>query len=427
MPFTPNRRFKRDPRLIAGAEGMHYITTDGHRLLDGTAGLWCVNAGHAQPQIVAAIQDQAAALDYVPNFGLGHESAFTLARRLADLAPSPLDRVFFSNSGSEAVDTALKIALAYQRARGQGTRQRLIGRERSYHGVGFGGLSVAGLGYNRRQFGLLLPGVDHLPHPHDSIAEKFLRDEPEQGAEAAEALERRILLHDPSTIAAVIVEPVSGAPGVLAPPKGYLQRLRAICDRYDILLIFDEVICGFGRLGAAFAAERFGVVPDMMTMAKGLTNGVVPMGATVVRRDIYEAVVTGSSEHSSELAHGYTYSGHPLACAAALATMDVHAALDLAGRTRALSSQWANAAHALRELPYVNGIRTIGLLAAIDLDSDQSAPGRRAYDCFRHCFDRGVLIRTGGDMIVLSPPLIIGPEEIEQLFASIAAALRTIA
>ncbi|HEY8368135.1 MAG TPA: aspartate aminotransferase family protein [Thermodesulfobacteriota bacterium] len=425
MPFTANRRFKRNPRFLAGAEGMYYLLPDGRRVLDGIAGLWCVNAGHCRAPIVRAIQEQAARLDYASSFDLGHPGAFELAKRLARLAPHDLDHVFFTSSGSEAVDTALKIALAYHRARGEGTRQRLVGRERSYHGVGFGGISVAGIGNHRKQFGVLLPGVAHLPHTHDPARNAFSRGQPEWGAHLADHLERIVALNDASTIAAVIVEPVAGSGGILVPPKGYLERLRELCDRYGILLIFDEVITGFGRLGAAFAAERFGVLPDMITCAKALTNGAVPMGAVLVRRGIYDAFMNGP-EQVVELFHGYTYSAHPLACAAALAALDVYAGERLFERARDLEPVWEAAAHALRGSPHVVDIRTIGLLAAIELEPVAGAPGRRAYECARRCFERGVLVRPLGESLAISPPLVIERAEITRIFETIAEALRQI-
>jgi beta-alanine--pyruvate transaminase len=382
------------------------------------AGLWCVNAGHGRTRIVEAIRKQAGELDFAASFNLGHPLAFDFARRLAELTPAGLDRIFFTNSGSEAVDTALKIALAYQRARGQGTRTRLIGRERAYHGVGFGGVSVGGIVKNRMSFGPLLTGVDHLPHTHDPARNAFSRGQPEHGADLADALERIVALHDASNIAAVIVEPVAGSTGVLIPPQGYLQRLRAICDKHDLLLIFDEVITGFGRTGAAFAAERFGVRPDMITMAKGLTNAAVPAGAVAVDRRIYDSML----EHADapiELFHGYTYSGHPLACAAGLATLDVYAEEGLFARAAEMSGYWADALHSLKDARHVIDVRNLGLIGGVELEPRPCEPTARALAAFETCFDRGVLVRVTGDIIALSPPLIIETGQIDQIVDTI--------
>ncbi|MFA5685104.1 MAG: aspartate aminotransferase family protein [Lysobacteraceae bacterium] len=424
MPFTANRQFQRRPRMLVSAHGMHYRSDDGRELLDGTAGLWCCNAGHARAPIIEAIARQAATLDYAPNFQVGHPLAFELAGRLAELAPEPLKHVFFGNSGSEAVDTALKIALAYHRLRGEGQRTRFIGREKGYHGVGFGGISVGGLANNRKWFGPLLP-ADHLRHTLDIERNAFRRGLPAHGAELADDLERLIALHDASTIAAVIVEPVAGSAGVILPPVGYLERLRQICDRHGILLIFDEVITGFGRVGKAFASQRLGVVPDMMTTAKGLTNGCVPMGATFVSRAIHEAFMDGP-EAAIELFHGYTYSGHPLAAAAGLAALDVYLDEGLFERAIALEEHWTQALHAgLRGLANVIDIRTIGLVAGIELAARGGAPGARAFETFQRCFhDHDLLIRVTGDIIALSPPLIIEPDHIEQIVARLAEAIR---
>ncbi|NRT56019.1 aspartate aminotransferase family protein [Sphaerotilus uruguayifluvii] len=426
MPFTANRQFKQAPRQLVRAEGMHYWTDDGRQVLDGVAGLWCVNAGHGRPRIVRAIQEQAAELDYAPPFQMGHPKAFELAGRLAELAPAGLDRVFFTNSGSESVETALKIALAWQRLRGQGSRTRLIGRERGYHGVNFGGMSVGGIVGNRKMFGTLLGGVDHLRHTHDPARNAFTVGQPAHGAELADDLERLVALHDASTIAAVIVEPVAGSTGVLIPPQGYLQRLREICDRHGIVLIFDEVITGFGRTGQPFAAQTYGVTPDIITTAKGVTNGCVPMGAVFVRRGIHDDFMQGP-EHLIEFAHGYTYSAHPLACAAGLATLDTYAEEGLLTRAAALEGQFAEALHGLRGLPHVIDIRNTGLVGGIELASRPGDPGRRAFDVFLDCFAQGVLIRTTGDTIALSPPLIISPEQIGRLVEAIATALRRVA
>ena len=415
MPFTPNRSFKKNPRMISRAKDMFYYTPEGRAVMDGTAGLWCSNAGHNRAPIVEAIQKQAAELDYAPAFQFGHPKAFSVASRIAALAPADLDHVFFANSGSEAVDTALKIAIAYQRAIGQGTRTRLIGRERGYHGVGFGGISVGGIVSNRKQFGTLLAGVAHLPHTYSREHQAFTRGEPEWGAHLADELERIVTLHDASTVAAVIVEPMAGSTGVLPPPKGYLPKLRAICDRHGILLIFDEVISGFGRLGHAFAAERYGVVPDVIAFAKGVTSGAVPMGGVIVRKPIYDAFMTGP-EHMMELFHGYTYSAHPLACAAALATLDVYRDEDLFARSKALEPAWAEAIHGLRGLPNVLDIRTVGLVGAIDLASRLDAVGARAYEAMDRAFrEQDLMIRITGDTIALTPPLIVSEAQIGEI------------
>jgi beta-alanine--pyruvate transaminase len=423
MPFTANRQFKAAPRLFVAAKGLHYTTADGRKVLDGTAGLWCCNAGHGHPKIVAAIQAQAAEMDYSPAFQMGHPKAFELASRVAGLAPGDLDHVFFTNSGSEAVDTALKIAIAYHRLRGEGTRTRLIGRERGYHGVGFGGMSVGGLANNRKCFGPLLGGVDHLPQTYDLEKQAFSRGEPDWGAHLGDALERLVALHDASTIAAVIVEPVACSAGVLVPPKGYLKRLREICSKHGILLIFDEVITGFGRLGSNFAADYFDVLPDLVTIAKGLTSGAVPMGAVIARKTIYDAFMTGP-EHVIELFHGYTYSGHPLACAAGLAALDVYAEEGLFGNARALAPYWQEAAHGLKGLPHVIDIRNLGLIAAIELAPIAGQPAKRAFDTFLRAYQIGLLVRTSGDIIALSPPLTITKATIDEIFGKLTQALK---
>jgi beta-alanine--pyruvate transaminase len=426
LPFTPNRAFKRAPRLIARAKDMHYFTTDGRAVLDGTAGLWCCNAGHNRDPIVAAIQNQAAELDYAPAFQFSHPKAFELANRLAALAPGDLEHVFFCNSGSEAADSALKIALAYHNVRGQGSRTRLIGRERGYHGVGFGGISVGGIVNNRKFFGALLAGVDHLPHTYNREQQAFTKGEPDWGAHLADELDRLVALHDASTIAAVIVEPMAGSTGVLPPPKGYLERLRAICDKHGILLIFDEVITGFGRLGHAFAAERYGVLPDMITFAKGVTSGAVPLAGVIVRKGIYDAFMNGP-EHAIELFHGYTYSAHPLACAAGLATLDLYRQEGLFERARKLEPLFADAAMGLKGLPHVLDIRTIGVVAGIDLASRPDAVGKRAYEAMEKAFvDEDLMIRIAGETIALSPPLTITESEIGELFLKLARVLKTL-
>jgi beta-alanine--pyruvate transaminase len=424
MPFTANRQFKARPRLLVAADGMYYTSADGRRILDATAGLWCVNAGHCRRPIVAAVQAQVARLDYATAFQMGHPAEFELATRLAALAPGDLDHVFFGNSGSEAVDTALKIALAYHRLRGEGARTRLIGRERGYHGVGFGGISVGGIGGNRKSFGPLLPGVDHLPHTHLPERNAFSKGEPAYGAHLADELERIVALHDASTIAAVIVEPVAGSTGVLIPPQGYLKRLREICDRHGIVLIFDEVITGFGRLGASFAADHFGVQPDLMTVAKGLTNGTVPMSAVLVRKHIHDAFMDRTPPGAIELYHGYTCSGHPLACAAALATLDVYRDEALFERAAALADYWQEAAHALRGTRHVIDIRNIGLVAGIELEPRPDAPGARGMEVYLQCFERDLLVRSTGDVIALSPPLIVAREEIDRMFTILGEVLR---
>ena len=427
MPFTANRAFKKKPRMVTGAKDMHYLTADGRKVLDGAAGLWCCNAGHNRDPIVSAIQAQAGELDYAPAFQFGQPKAFALAARIAALAPGDLDHVFFANSGSEAVDSALKIALAYWNITGKGSKTRLIGRERGYHGVGFGGISVGGIVPNRKFFGSLLTGVDHLPHTYNREKQAFSRGEPEWGAHLADELERIIALHDASTIAAVIVEPMAGSTGVLPPPKGYLQRLREICDKHNILLIFDEVITGFGRLGFAFAAERYGVVPDMITFAKGITSGTVPMGGVLVRKGIYDAFMQGP-EHVIELFHGYTYSAHPLACAAGLATLDVYRDEGLFERARALEGAWADAMLGLKDLPGVLDIRTLGIVGAIDLAPAKDAPGKRAFEAMDRAFHEfDLMIRVTGDTIAVSPPLILTESDIGAIADRLGKVIRAVA
>ena len=421
MPFTMNRQFKSAPRIVVEAKGTRYVTEDGRELLDGAAGMWCVNAGHGRREIVEAVAAQAARMDYAPAFQWGHPGAFELSARLAALLPGDLDYLFYGNSGSEAVDTALKIALAYHRQRGEASRTRLIGRERGYHGVGFGGTAVGGISNNRKQFGAMLPGVDHLPHTYDREKTAFNRGQPEWGAERADALEDLVSLHDPSTIAAVIVEPVAGSTGVLVPPKGYLERLRAICDRHGILLIFDEVITGFGRLGENFAADYFGIVPDMMTMAKGMTNGTVPMSAVAVRKGVYEAFMQGPPE-AIELFHGYTYSAHPVACAAALATIDVYAEEGLIQRARSLAGKWEDALHSLGSLANVVDVRNIGLMGAVEIATRDGAP--RTFDIFLKCFEKGMHVRQTGDVIAMSPPLIVAEGQIDEMVSILGEAIQ---
>jgi beta-alanine--pyruvate transaminase len=425
MPFTANRQFKKAPRMFVGARNMHYTTADGRQVLDGTAGLWCVNAGHCRPLITEAIQQQAAELDYAPAFQMGHPKAFELANRLVDLAPRGLDHVLFTNSGSESVDTALKVALAYHRAKGDGSRFRLIGRERGYHGVNFGGISVGGIVSNRKMFGTLLTGVDHLPHTHLPAKNAFTRGEPEHGAELADELERIVALHDPSTIAAVIVEPVAGSTGVLIPPKGYLQKLRDITRKHGILLIFDEVITGFGRLGTPFAADYFGITPDIMITAKGLTNGVIPMGAVLVSSEIHDAFMQGP-EHLIEFFHGYTYSGNPIASAAGIATLETYKQEGLLERGTELGPYWADALHSLKSEPHVIDVRNIGLVGAIELEAIAGSPTKRAFSAFVKAYEAGFLIRTTGDIIALSPPLIITRSQIDELIDGLRTVLREI-
>ncbi len=424
MPFTANRQFKANPRLLARAEGMHYWTADGRKILDAVAGLWCVNAGHGRREIADAVAGQLTTMEFAPTFQMGHPSAFELANRLAAIAPPGLDRIFFTNSGSESVDTALKIAIAYQRARGQASRFRVIGREKGYHGVGFGGISVGGIVNNRKFFGAsMLPGVDHLPHTLSLEHNAFSRGLPTWGAHLANELERLIALHDASTIAAVIVEPISGSAGVILPPVGYLKRLREICDKHDILLIFDEVITGFGRIGSPFAAQAFDVTPDLMTTAKGLTNGAIPMGAVFAARKIYDAFMQGP-EQTIELFHGYTYSAHPAACAAALATLDIYARERLLTRAVELAPRMEDAVHSLRGLPGVVDARNCGLIGAVELEPRAGRPGSRGYDVFLKCFERGVMVRQTGDIIALSPPLIVEPAQLATIAEVLGGAIR---
>ncbi|MGF6595473.1 beta-alanine--pyruvate transaminase [Paraburkholderia sp. GAS448] len=427
MPFTANRQFKAAPRLLESAKGMYYRTTDGREVLDGCAGLWCVNAGHSRAEIVEAITKQVSTLDFAPTFQMGHPLAFEAASKVAELMPAGLDRIFFTNSGSESVDTALKIALAYHRARGEGQRTRLIGRERGYHGVGFGGISVGGISPNRKTFsGALLPSVDHLPHTHNLEHNAFSKGQPAWGAHLAEELERLVTLHDASTIAAVIVEPVAGSTGVLIPPQGYLQKLREICTKHGILLIFDEVITGFGRLGKATASEYFGVTPDLLTMAKAINNAAIPMGAVAASRTIHDTIVNSGAPGAIELAHGYTYSAHPVAAAAAIATLDLYRRDDLFARAHAMAPKFESAVHALRDAPYVKDIRNLGLVAGVELESRAGEPGARAYEAFVKCFEAGVLIRFTGDILAFSPPLIIEEAQIEHIFSTVREALASV-
>ena len=425
MPFTANRQFKSKPRLFVGAKDMHYTSVDGRKVLDGTAGLWCVNAGHGREKIIEAVRDQIGRLDYAPAFQMGHPAVFEFASRLTNLLGADFDHVFFTNSGSEAVDTALKMSIAYHRARGEGTRQRLIGRERGYHGVGFGGISVGGIVSNRKVFGSLLNGVDHLPHTHDLSKNAFSRGQPAYGAELANELERLVTLHDASNIAAVIVEPVACSTGVLLPPKGYLQRLREICTKHGILLIFDEVITGFGRLGASFATEYFGVVPDLITTAKGITNGTIPMGAVFARKGIYDAFMNAPAD-TIELFHGYTYSGHPVACAAGLATLDIYKEEGLFERADGLAAYWEDAIHSLKGVRNVIDLRNLGLLAGIELETRPGKPTARAFEAYLRSYEKNLLIRTTGDIIALSPPLIAEKKHIDEMVETLREVLVTV-
>ena len=420
MPFTPNRAFRHAPRLLTRAKGMYYTDVDGRQILDGTSGLWCVNAGHCREPIVEAIANQAAEMDYAPGFNMGHPLAFELADKLAQITPAGLDRIFFTGSGSESVDTALKIALAYHRALGHPERVRFVGREKGYHGVGFGGISVGGLENNKKAFApQLLPSISHIRHTHDIARNAFSKGVPQHGAEFADDLQRVLAEHGAETIAAVIVEPMSGSAGVFVPPVGYLQKLRDICTKHGILLIFDEVITGFGRTGAAFAAELVGVTPDMMTLAKGLTNGAVPMGAVAVSRSIHDAVVNGAPG-GIELFHGYTYSGHPLACAAGIATLDLYESEGLFERAAEMAPYWESAVHSLRDAPGVVDVRNMGLVAGIELESRAGAVGARAMEVFLKCFENGVLVRVTGDVVAMSPPLIISRKQIDEMVGVVA-------
>ena len=426
MPFSMNRHFKKAPRLLARAEGMYYYTPEGRKILDGTAGLWCVNAGHCRKKIVEAVQKGVATLDFAPPFQMGHPLAFEFAERVIEVAPEGMTKVFFTNSGSESVDTALKLALAYHRVRGEGHRMRLIGREKGYHGVNFGGTAVGGIVGNRKIFGALVSGVDHIRHTHDLAKNAFSRGQPKHGAELAEDLERLCQLHDPSTIAALIVEPVACSAGVYVPPVGYLQRLREICDKHGILLIFDEVINAWGRLGKPFSADYFGVMPDLITTAKGITNGTVPMGAVFMKESLYQAFMTGP-ENSIEMPHGYTYSAHPVACAAGLGTMEVYEEEGLLTRVGEIAQYWEDAAHAMKDCPNVIDIRNIGLIAAIELAPRPGAPGARGLEVHLKAFEKGAYIRSTGDVLAFAPPLIIQKAEIDQLFQTAREVLRTVA
>jgi beta-alanine--pyruvate transaminase len=422
MPFTANRQFKKAPRMFVAAKDMHYTTSEGRQVLDGTAGLWCCNAGHCRPKISEAIAKQAAELDYAPAFQMGHPTAFELANRIIEIAPKGMEHVFYTNSGSESVETALKLAIAYHRARGEGARTRLIGRERGYHGVNFGGISVGGIVTNRKVFGTLLAGVDHLPHTHLPALNAFTKGQPEHGANLADELERIVALHGAETIAAVIVEPMAGSTGVLLPPKGYLEKLRAITAKHGILLIFDEVITGFGRLGSAFASQHYGVLPDMMTTAKGLTNGVIPMGAVLTTAGVHDAFMQGP-EHMIELFHGYTYSGNPIASAAGIATLETYKEEGLFERAAAMAPYWQEALHSLKGTRHVIDIRNEGLIGAVELEPIAGEPTKRAFNAFLKAYEKGILIRTTGDIIAMSPPLIIEKAQIDQLIGTLKEVL----
>jgi beta-alanine--pyruvate transaminase len=426
MPFTANRQFKKAPRLFSAAEGMYYTSVDGRKVIDGSAGLWCVNAGHGRRQIAAAVEKQLMTLDFAPSFNMGHPLAFDFAERLAEIAPKGLDRIFFTNSGSESVDTALKIALAYHRATGQSSRTRLIGRERGYHGVNFGGMSVGGMVANRRAFATHLPGVDHIRHTHDLARNAFAKDQPAHGVELADDLERLVALHGAETIAAVIVEPVPGSTAVLPPPVGYLKRLREICDNHGILLIFDEVITGFGRLGTPFAANFFGVTPDLMTTAKGITNGTIPCGAVFASRKVHDGLMTGP-ESQIELFHGYTYSAHPVACAAGLATLDIYKDEGLLTRGAEIADYWRDALHSLKGLPNVIDIRNCGLMGAVEVSPRDGAVGARGYDIMVDCFNTGLYLRMSGDSFAMSPPLIVEKKQIDDMVSILGDAIKRVA
>ena len=425
MPFTANRQFKEAPRMFVAAKDMHYTTADGRQVLDGTAGLWCCNAGHCRPKITEAIARQAGELDYAPAFQMGHPVAFELANRLIEIAPEGMEHVFYTNSGSESVETALKIALAYHRARGEGARTRLIGRERGYHGVNFGGISVGGIVNNRKVFGPMLAGVDHLPHTHLPAQNAYTKGQPEHGAHLADELERIVALHGAETIAAVIVEPMAGSTGVLLPPKGYLQRLRDITRKHGILLIFDEVITGFGRLGSAFASQHYGVTPDLITTAKGLTNGVIPMGAVLATAAVHEAFMSGPP-HMIELFHGYTYSGNPIASAAGIATLETYREEGLFERAASMAPYWQEALHSLKGTRHVIDIRNEGLIGAIELEPIAGEPTKRAFSAFLKAYEKGILIRTTGDIIAMSPPLIIKKDHIDQLVGTLHEVLEAL-
>ena len=431
LPFTPNRGFKENPRVIVGADGMHFTTHDGRKVIDGISSLWCVTAGHNRKPINEAIKKQLDTLDYSTCFQATNDKAFVAAEMIAGMAPGDLNRVLFCNSGSEAADTSMKVALAYHRARGEGHRNVFIGRERAYHGVGFGGMSVGGIPANRKTFGTaLLPRVDHMRFIHDPVNHAYIHGElPEWKEDILLELENRILpLHDPSNIAAIMVEPVSGSAGWYLPPKGYLQRLRQICDKHGILLIFDEVITGFGRLGTNFGADYFGVVPDMLNFAKCVTNGVIPLGGVICRSHLYDTMMSANEKspaHAVEFMHGYTYSGHPVACAAAVATLNLYKEENLFARAGEMGKVLGDAMHsALKGLPNVIGIRTLGLAGAVELSPIAGVPGKRAFDIFMECFHKGIMVRPAGEALVLAPPYIVEKSHIDELVGTLAAAIK---
>ena len=425
LPFTPNKKFKANPRLLTSAKGMYYKSDDGREVLDGIAGLWCTNAGHCHPKIVAAVQNQAAELDYATAFNMSHPKAFELAEKVSSLTPKGLDRIFYGNSGSEAVETAMKVALAYHASKGDGQKTKFVGREKGYHGVNFGGVSVGGLTPNRKSFGPLLPGIDHMPHTWDTDHMAFSKGQPEWGLHLADELEKILILQDPSTVAAVIIEPVTGSGGVIVPPVGYLERIREICTKHNVLLIFDEVITGFGRLGCCFAANRFDVRPDMITMAKGLTSAMIPMSAVAFDNSIYDQLMEGP-EAMIELFHGYTYSGHPVACAAGIAALDVYEEEGLFDRAKEMEPHFQEAIHSLKGLNQVIDIRNIGLMGAIHFGSDGLPATEFAAKVFQHCYDNNVLVRYSGEFLVLSPSLIVEKEHLDTISDALKAAITSV-
>ena len=425
LPFTPNKKFKANPRLLTSAKGMFYKSDDGREVLDGIAGLWCTNAGHCHPKIVAAVQNQAAELDYATAFNMSHPKAFELAEKVSSLTPKGLDRIFYGNSGSEAVETAMKVALAYHASKGDGQKSKFVGREKGYHGVNFGGVSVGGLTPNTKSFGPLLPGIDHMPHTWDTEHMAFSKGQPEWGLHLADELEKILILQDPSTVAAVIIEPVTGSGGVIVPPVGYLERIREICTKHNVLLIFDEVITGFGRLGCCFAANRFDVRPDMITMAKGLTSAMIPMSAVAFDNSIYDQLMEGP-EAMIELFHGYTYSGHPVACAAGIAALDVYEEEGLFDRAKEMEPHFQEAIHSLKGLNQVIDIRNIGLMGAIHFGSDGLPATEFAAKVFQHCYDNNVLVRYSGEFLVLSPSLIVEKEHLDTIADALKAAITSV-
>ena len=423
MPFTANRQFKAAPRLLARAEGMFYWTPEGREVLDGTAGLWCVNAGHSRKPIVEAVQKQAATMDYAPPFNMGHPLAFEAATAVARVAPAGMERVFFTNSGSESADTAIKMAMAYHRARGEPSRRIIIGRERGYHGVNIGGTTVGGIPGNRKAFPAMMAGVDHIRSTHDLARNAFSKGQPAHGAEFADELERLVAFHDPSNIAAVIVEPMAGSAGVLIPPKGYLDKLAATCRKHGILLIFDEVITGFGRLGTPFAAHYFNITPDLLTCAKAINNAAIPMGAVIAKNEVYDTITNAAPEGAIEFLHGYTYSAHPMACSALLATQKLYVDEQLFARAQAMAPKFEAALHSLKDARHVIDIRNLGIVGGIELEPRAGAVGRRGLEAHIRCFEAGVLVRSTGDILALSPPLIIEDAHIERIVETIRTAL----